>query len=201
MGTAAANASLAVVRVSGREYPVVSEPRCLTCQSTYRDEVERAVARSYSFEMIARSLPTDAGLSARNLSDHFRKGHLPVDNVAVTQLRERDAQERGEVVAEAAAAVVDAIGFARRVIGRVDERVLAGELAPDVRDGLAAAALVAKYEADEPEGYDHDSVFEGFMVYMKSMRNHCTPEQMRAIAADISQNPVMKQLHGRVSAS
>jgi hypothetical protein len=92
------NVSLAVVRAGGREYPLVSERTCKTCCSEYRRVIERDAVAGRTWKTIIRSLPRDAGLTERNLSDHWRNKHVPVAAEAVQVLAERQSRDHGEMV-------------------------------------------------------------------------------------------------------
>src|SRR5437660_1619186 len=95
-----ANGSIASITVGGRTYARRSVPRCLVCSSSVREQVERALLRGDPPSLIAESFP-DAELSARNVGDHFRHGHIPIDP-AVRDMLAADAEERGRPLAKAA---------------------------------------------------------------------------------------------------
>ena len=59
-------------------------------------------------------------------------------------LIDRQAKQRGQVVEQAVAVAVDYVDFCKAIVGTVGRRVAAGEVAPTVRDALAAATVLAR---------------------------------------------------------
>lgn len=76
-----------------------------------RRTIEEQVVEGRTWAQVARSLPRDAGISVRNVRDHFAHGHLPITAEAVQQLADRQAHERRELVARAAAPVASHLAF------------------------------------------------------------------------------------------
>jgi hypothetical protein len=101
-------------------------------------------------------------------------------------LAEQQATEQGEVLELAAAKVVDYLGFAQLIVGRVNEKVATGELEPDVRDALRATELLARF--DPGPSMDEGAYLEGFMIFHEIAKEIMTPEQSeefgRRLAAD-----------------
>jgi hypothetical protein len=189
------NLGLATVRVGGREYPQVSERTCKTCSSQYRDLIEQATVGGRTWKKIIRSLPAEAGLSERNLADHFRHGHLPVAAEATQLLAERQAEERGAVVETGAARIVDFLEFAQAVMGRVNHRVAAGEVEPGISDGLRAADLLARYDPG-PTMSEADYA-EVFSIYADTAKAVMTSEQHQEFVARLDTNQALQDLANR----
>lgn len=191
---AQANASLATVNVGGRTYPAVSERRCRVCSHPdHRVTIEEQTVAGRPWAAILRSLPEDSGLSERNLADHFRNGHLPVANEAVVRLAKQQAHDRGQVVEEAAEAVTSHLEFCRSVVGRVRSRVVAGDLEPTVRDAVAAAGHLGRYEPIDA-GLDEAAMVEAFGAYHDTAQQVMSSEQFRQFGAALSANPVLAGL-------
>jgi hypothetical protein len=149
--TAARNLSLATTKVGGREYNLKSVPTCFVCSSAYRLEVEKLLVGGVGYKTISRSLPRDANLSARNIGDHLKNAHFPLKGEAVARLREEQARERGAIVAKGAEIVTEKYRFARRILERVDERLAEGAIEPTVRDALAAAEFLSRFDDSEAD--------------------------------------------------
>lgn len=190
--TVQANLSLASVRLGGRAYPWRAEARCMVCRSPHRLEVEERTVAGDSWKSIADSLPDNSGLSERNLADHFRNGHLPVQDAAVVRLAEQQAEERGEVVEAGAAVVVSHLDFARAVVGRVRQRLVDGEIEPDLRDGLRATELLLRYEpVDEA---DQVAWTQAIMAYHDTAEQIMDPEAFQRFTQALSENPILSEL-------
>ena len=197
---AQANMGLATVRVGGHEYPLISERACKTCCSPHRDIIERDCVGGRAWSAIIRSLPDDAGLSERNLSDHWRNGHLPVEAVAVNELAERQAEQRGAVVEEAAKKVVDYLDFAQTVVGRVNQRVATGDIEPSVNDALRAADLLARYQP-ETTAVDEADYLRAFMAYHETAAQIMTAEQFQEFGRRLDANAKLRELARRYDES
>jgi hypothetical protein len=191
---------LATIRLGGREYPLVSERACKTCSSPHRDIIERDSVSGRNWATIIRSSPDDAGLSERNLSDHWRNGHLPVEAVAVSELAERQAEQRGAVVKEAAKKIVDYLDFAQTVVGRVNERVATGDIEPSVADALRAADLLARYQPETTTTNEADYL-TAFMAYHETAAEIMTAEQFQDFGRRLEANQVLRELSRRYEES
>lgn len=192
---ASANASIARIRVGGREYDAVSERTCRTCGSEFRAEIERQAVAGRTWARIIDSLPPDANLTARNLADHWKNGHVPIQEPSVVALAEQQANERGEVVEAAVEQVLDHLDFARALVGRVRRRVLAGELEPDVRDALRAMELLARYQPDS--AIDERDIVAAFMSYHEHAQAIMTAEQFAEFGRRLDGDPVLRELGQR----
>jgi len=160
----------------------------LTCSSQYREEIETAFVRGLTPTTIVRSLPSDAHLSARNLREHFLRQHLPLDNAVVARLVEEERRRQGDVVRTGAESVTRALGLSHLVRDEVQRKLEAGELAATVKDGLAAEALIAKFEMATRTSIDEDRMVAGVAAFAVAVKSTCTPEQARAIYDAIQAN-------------
>lgn len=190
--------STVMYRVGGRRYPMHSEPRCKVCQSLeFRQEIENALLRGFSYTTVYRSLPERSAISVSNIRDHVSNQHLPVDEAMRRVVIEEAARERGLSIEDHAGTLVDHITFAKLGVQSVVERMQRGELRPDVKDGIALAGLLARIQETAGEGVDNEVMVQAFMVYMSALKTVCTPEQVRQIGETIAANPVMAGLMQR----
>jgi hypothetical protein len=189
---AQANLSLDSTKVAGREYPLVMERTCKTCSSQYRNDIEEQTVAGRTWRAIIGDLPDDAGLTERNLADHFKNQHLPVAAEAVQQLAERNATAAGERTQRAVTACVDYLEFAKAIIGDVNDRVARGETRAEVRDALRAAELLARYEPIEE--VDGAAVTEAFIVYHETAQALMTREQFTEFGRRLNADPVLTEL-------
>jgi hypothetical protein len=139
------NASLASSRIGGHDYPLVSQPNCKTCGSEHRQVIERALVAGRPPKAILKDLPVGHCLSARNLLDHLRRGHLPIRAVAVERMRETDAMDNGRVLHDGAVVLDETRAFLRLVVGRTVHRMMLGEIEPTVADGARAAKTLQDF--------------------------------------------------------
>lgn len=193
--------SAVMTRVGGRTYPQKTQTRCKTCMSPHRTAIENALLKSYGYAAIVRSLPEDADLNERNIMDHYRNGHLPLDETVRRVLVEEDAKERGLDIEGYESTLANHITFAKLGVQRVMQRFMAGELEPDLDHGIAFASLLLKVEEQAGQDVDMEAVTQGFIVYMEAVRQVCDPAQVQAIGEAISTHPVMRSLLNKTNAS
>src|ERR1039458_6293541 len=71
--------------------PVISEPKCLTCQNNHRAWIERQLVKGTSYTAIAKSLPgtTEDNVAnvRRSISAHY-KNHMALETAVVRAIME-----------------------------------------------------------------------------------------------------------------
>lgn len=144
-------APFATYAVEGVSYAMGSA-RCRTCRSPHRHTVECLLAEGTSYAHAARTLPADAGLSAKNLREHARRGHVPVQSEVIRRVIERAGTERAEVLENGVAKKIRSLALASAVLEDVHRRLHAGELELTFQDGVRAAQLLMEFEAAVGEG-------------------------------------------------
>ncbi len=194
--SAHANASLASITVGGRSYPIVDVPGCRCCQHPARWEIEQQIVAGRMWANIARDLPEDSGLTARNIKDHYTNGHLPITEPAVVEHIERQSKERGEALAPSVEKVADSLGFATTVLTRVNERLTAREIEPSVRDGLAAAEHLARYSPYDTSA-DEADYFAAFIRYHECARQIMSGDEFLAFGRMLNADPTLKALSAK----
>lgn len=193
--------SLAAYQFNGQIYPLKSVGRCLTCQSPFRVEIEKMIARGVPYARIAQDLDLRQGrnrVSTASMANHFKNGHMPVQQETVRRVLERKARERGESISEAIDARVDGETFAEMILQRTVERVGDGEIAPDIKDGLAAAKLLAELAPHEDAASESDYV-AAFMVYHSIAQSIMTESQFAEYSRRLAANPILRALSEKYS--
>ncbi len=140
------NASLVQCVVNGVKVPYVRIPMCRVCRSGSRRDVEIALAEGRPYAEIAAMFP-DSGVSARNIGEHYRRGHLPLESVEVKEIVAAQAAENQAVVQVAVDRQVEPLRRANTVLKRAQERLDAGEIQPTVREAIAASKVLAQHDA------------------------------------------------------
>lgn len=191
--------AVAVRRYGGREYTYPQrDPRCKVCQSGYADYIERNILKSYGYTLVWNSLPDEVKerVSVRNITSHI-KNHLHMDQIAVQATHIQRAEEIGIDIAASTQVLVDQITFAKVGLQKVYEKMVEGDLEPDIKDGIAFANFLAKTEETAGGDVDRDVLAQGFMAYMDAVRQICSPEQAALIRDTLAANPVLNALMGR----
>ncbi len=140
------NASLVQCVVNGVKVPYVRIPMCRVCRSGSRRAVEIGLAEGRSYTEIAAMFP-DSGLSTRNIAEHYRRGHLPLDSNEVREIVAAQAAENQAVVQVAVDRQVEPLRWANTVLKRAQERLDAGEIEPTFAEAIAASKVLAQHDA------------------------------------------------------
>jgi hypothetical protein len=188
--------SIAYVQAGSHRYPLITERRCRTCTHPERIRVETEVVQGRPWSAILRDLPGESGLSARGIRNHFVRGHLPIEEETVARLVQRQAEERGHVVAAGADSMVGHVDFASSVLGRVSHLLLTGQATPTIRDGLAAAALMAKLELTQPAFSEEDFVRASF-VFLDAAEEVLPHDMSQAVFERVNSHPATQELSRR----
>lgn len=192
-----ASASVLMYRIGGRSYPLKSAATCLVCRSVHRFDIENEIVAGRVYAQIARSLPESAGINARNIGDHFRNGHMPLEVEESRRVLEHRARERGKDIEAGADSLVDGLVLAEAVVRKGYEALQRGDLQPDMKDVLAAARLLETFGYGEDSGPDQGAIVEAFMVYHETAARYMTPDAFARFGADLSRNPVLRALVAR----
>lgn len=145
--TVHANASLASVTVQGRSIPVVLRAQCRVCRSSQRLLIEDGLVRGLPPTEIVRRLDEPHGISTRNIREHHRRGHLPVDHDAVVMHRKLLASgEASRLASDATTWQIEQLVEHSAVLSAVHARLASGELSATLRDGLRAARLLFEFD-------------------------------------------------------
>ncbi|HSH60979.1 MAG TPA: hypothetical protein VK988_15340 [Acidimicrobiales bacterium] len=144
--TAAANAALVQCEVDGVSVPMVRIPTCRVCRSASRRAVEIALAEGRSYTQIVAMLP-DSGLTARNVAEHYRRGHLPVQSTEVREIVAARAADNRALVQVAVDRQTERLKLANAVVERAAKRLAAGEIQPSFSEAVAASRLLAEHDA------------------------------------------------------
>lgn len=187
--------SAIIYRVGGREYPLKTNRQCRVCMSPHRFDIEDALINGRTYRKIVESLPEGHELVTANVKNHYLNGHLPLEQAATRQIIEARAERVGKSIEDAAQSLVDGLTLAEVVVQKTFEGIASGEIAPDLKDGLAAAKFLADFgEYDEDGGTDMMAVSEAFMVYHDAAAEVMTPEQFAAFGEMLTTSPVLRAL-------
>lgn len=183
-------------RIGGREYPMRVQRNCKVCMSPHRFDIEEMLVGGRTYRKIVESLPADDdhGLTYENVKNHYLNGHLPTEHSATRQIVEARAQRVGKAVEDSVEQLVDGVSLAQVVVQKTFEAIAANEIAPDMKDGLAAAKFLADLGEYDEGGTDMLAVSEAFMAYHDTAQEVMSPEQFAAFGAMLASNPVLKAL-------
>ena len=167
--------SLVTVDVGGQSYPYKTEPRCHVCTDHNRLKMETTLAQGRSYERIVELFADSDAVTPRSLQGHVENGHMPVRAAAVQAV----AQARSAEITEALKPVIQEsaveLAFAHTVLDRVRARVQAAEVESTVRDGMAAAKLIADSEKAAADDVD-ELAFMAYKVEISRSSRESSPK-------------------------
>jgi hypothetical protein len=187
--------SLIAYRIAGREYPMTVVSQCKVCMSPHRFDIEKELVSGRTYKKIAEGLPDGAEISWRNVKDHFRNNHLPLEVSATREIVENQAEAMGKSIEDHNGTLVDGITMASLVVQKAFERLAHGQIAPDLKDGMAAAKFLADLGIYDGEGgMDQQAIIEAFMQYHEAAQSVMSDEQFARFGAALERNPVLNAL-------
>jgi hypothetical protein len=165
--------------------------------SPYRFDVEEDLLGGRTYMKIAQSLPEDAELNHENVRNHYRNGHLPLEQAAVRGIVEARAEAVGKRIEDNVETLIDGMALAEVVVEKTFQSIASGDIRPDVRDGLAAAKFLAEMGEYDEGGADMAAITEAFIVYHENAQQFMSAEQFEAFGKALKKNPVLNALARR----
>jgi hypothetical protein len=152
------------------------------------------LAEGRTYKSISAMLPLDTDLSPRNLRDHYANGHLDLDGPAVQRASRQQEQALQGAREPLVAAKAAHLTFAHAVLARVAERLDRGEVEPEIKDGIAAARLIAATEAAAGEGSGIEQYVSVLIALIDVVREIVPAQTFVAIGQSLAGNPILKEL-------
>ena len=199
------------VRIGSRVYDAVYQSNCHTCIHPARMLIEEKILQGYSFRSIAdlyseKTIDDEGGQSLwlpkighMSIYNHFHNGHMPLEAEALRKLSERRAKQIGSRYEEEAGKFVDHMVLAEAVVARAYDRLVLGEIEPEVKDGLAAAKFIAEVEANTNAGLDAEAWSDALTVYFETARMFMDDRTWQEFTIALARNPILRALERRLS--
>jgi hypothetical protein len=203
--------SMVQVQIGNRVYDAVYHPTCHTCKHPGRQLIEEKILQNFSFAAIAElysqkiiqgeagqkiTLPT---ITPEAIRRHFDNGHMPLEAATLRHLSDQRARQIGSAYEENLGQFVDHMVLAQATVSKVYEALVKDELELSVKDGLAAAKLLADVEADTQGGLDAEAWSDAMMIYFETARHHMDERAWRAFTADLAANPILRAMERKLS--
>jgi hypothetical protein len=156
----------------------------------------RKIAVTYSeveYESKGRTLVLPK-IEASALRNHYMKGHLPVDAAIQRQLIEERAKEVGSRYEEMAGEFLDSYVAAKAILRKGYDRIVKDEIAPDVKETLAAAKMVQEIEDGSKKNLDAEAWSQAMTVYFQTAQEIMSDEMWRQFTSRLSTNPILRAL-------
>lgn len=173
-------------RLGGKVYSMRKVNGCKTCESDYRVEIEIGLLKGYAYTKIARSLPEDSNLTARNIGDHSRNGHLPIDASIQKIIIDERAGELGLDIDEYEGTLADYRTFIRLGVQRSLELMQEGKLYIDTDHAIQFAMAEVKLQQQAGEAVNQQAVIQSLIILRNAVEKVCTPKQIEDIKREIT---------------
>lgn len=191
-------ASMVMTRVGGVDYPLVSVAQCKTCQSPHRLIIENHLITGRSNAGIRKELeaidPDGEHPTAEGIGEHYRKGHMPLNQAVKRRLIERRAEEIGKNMNAELETLMDHVTVAQMILQTGGEKVARGELDPNITETLAAAKFLFDIEKSAQGSVDNEMWTTAFMVYMEAARELMTEDQWQNFGRRLASHPVLREM-------
>lgn len=187
---------MAMYKFGGRLYPMTSQPHCHVCNSRYRREIEVGISQGHSYASIVNSLKAGDdtfAVTTTSMKNHYERGHMPLEVEAVRRNLERRALRRGVDVDHGVESLVDGMALAETVVQKTFESIQSGDASPDIKDGLAAAALLEKFAPVEQQA-STEAYAQAFVIYFDVAQKIMTPNQFEEFGRRLQADPTLKVL-------
>lgn len=192
-----ATGSTVTYRIGGQEYALITNPRCTVCMSPHRFEIENQIVAGRSYRKIVQTLPEEDMLHPDALYRHYRNEHMPAQHSMTRRIVEEQAQSVGKSIQEAEESLVDGMTLMKVVVQKTFERIASGEVDPKLREGLAAAKMLADLGEYDQGGADQQAYVEAFTVYQEEAMRLMGPELFAQFGEALETSPVLKALIAR----
>lgn len=206
------NRSMVRVKVGSRSYDAVREPTCMTCTHPARHEIEELITQGHTYRSVANKYSevewTDADgsvvtlpkVTTNSVVAHFQRGHMPAQAEAMRRIVERRAESIGAAQFEDQInQIVDHHIFAEQVLHKTQERLIRGEIEPDVKDGMAAAKFLADIEAASHGSLDAEAWSDAMQRYFEVAQAIMPPDMWEHFTKTLATDPILLSISNRLA--
>lgn len=201
------------IKIGERVYPAYRSNRCQVCIHPGRSLIEERLLLNDTYPTIVeftrdREAADIDGLmvpwptlTVQQLTNHFNKGHCPIDTQVLHELSDQIMTEMGVDYTDVAPRIVSPIILSKLVMARGQERLMRGEIEPTMRETLAAAKLLHDIEVDTT-GAERDRLqayIDALEIYFNTVQRIVTPEQWSQIGSSLAADPVLREIENRLS--
>lgn len=130
---------------TGQLPPRIVEPRCHTCQSPYRDYIERELVRGHSYLSISNSIPE--GPDRRSISKHHKE-HMAITSAAYRAILEEESSLEGQNYETGVRGAITARGVLEIMIRKGFDDILDDNTMVEPRDLIQIIKLKQEMDAN-----------------------------------------------------
>jgi hypothetical protein len=205
--------SMVEIKIGNRIYPAHRSNHCSVCMHPARALIEERLLLNEPYSSITSWVSgletrqddgtpvTYAHITPQQLSNHFKRGHCPLDTKVLHEITEQLMADVSAPYEESIGRIVEPLVLAKLTMMRTQEMLARGELVPTVREGLAAAKLVHAIEIDaQPTEMERLQLYaEAVRVYFASVRKHVDKATWNAISDDLAGSQELAAIDAKLS--
>lgn len=201
------------VQIGSRRYDAVKVQSCHTCTHPARMLIEEKLIQNYSYRVIAEMfsekmmvlkegddpiwLPKVGYMS---IGGHYTKGHMPLEAASMRRIADKRAQRISEhVMEDGDDPFVDQFVLAEAVVARTHQRLVKGEIEPEVRDGLAAAKFLQQIEDETENGVTAEAWAQAMTVYFETARRIMPIGMWQEFTHALTGNPILRAIERKLA--
>lgn len=194
--------------IDGQKYTYRYVPQCRVCTSpdVLRDLVDALLVAPKTYKETLRliaPLQQKFGLTEQDKTlityDSVRthqKNHMPMDKLAIRELVERKALEKGLDIINGSQNLLDNQMILELVIQKGWDGLVEGSLAPDLRGLMDAIKLQRDFEKETDSEVSHQEVLAKLNLLIMAVKEVVSPEEMQKISERIQQ---LQESQGQLS--
>lgn len=204
------NASLpegvVMLRVGNSRAPYKFVAQCNTCQSPHRAYIEEQLAKGIAIATIVREVSDlDHGERSaptwESVKNHLDKKHMPLELARTRGVMEDRAREVGQAISDEVDIFVDYVAANRLIVQKGIDRIVTGEIKPDVKDVLSATKTLADIDRQMGDsGLDIAVLYEALDVLLQTTAAFMPIEVRQEWGSAIATNPVLAALREKAQA-
>ncbi len=195
--------SIVQIRIGNRDYSMVRHTRCAVCMHPGRYAIEEKILLNFGYPAIVRFVSevehrNDDGevvewpaLTRMQLINHREKGHIGLNSEMIRELAERRARDQGIDLENHMGQFVDHVVASDIILERGMERLIKGEIQPDVKDVLAVTKLKQELEATNKQYASLEQMQDLIVVYFSTVKRIVGEEKWKAIMKEIQNHPAV----------
>lgn len=153
--------------------PMITVGQCQTCQHPHRLWIERQVLKGRSYKAIAESLPPDSEghqLDRRSISNHYSKGHMPLDSAIMRGVLEEEAGVLGQNFEEGVRGAFTNRGALNTLIRKAYEDAMSGVTTVEPRDLIQMVKLYNEMDSSASLAATEEAKL-AVRIFMEAIQN------------------------------
>lgn len=198
--------SIVQVKVGSREYSMVRSTRCAVCMHPGRFTIEEKMLLNFGYPAIVRfiaeqpeirkddgSVETWPELTRTQLINHRNAGHVAANAEILHEFAQRRAEILGFDFETSSGALTDHYIGVQMVLQDGIERLVRGEIKPEVKDLLAASKMLADLENNNKQDATIEQYQELIPLFFAVVQKRVPAETFKVIMGEIQTHPVVKK--------